>query len=117
MINHNLGHFVRYYCTIFGLQVGIRWNEHKDHSGGSVEMKMQGEGGAFFAVSSMWEETNLMDAGHELDHTRILTEMMSLDRMKDVLKMRRTNTSVPHVRRAFTRCVCGGGFTYLDVFT
>ncbi|XP_050702984.1 LOW QUALITY PROTEIN: CD109 antigen-like [Eriocheir sinensis] len=90
-------------------EVGIRWNEHKDHSGGSVEMKMLGEGGAFFAVSSMWEETHLMDAGHELDPARILTEMMRLDQMTDALRLRRTNTSVPHVRRASTRSRDGAG--------
>lgn len=90
-------------------EVGIRWNEHKDHSGGSVEMKMLGEGGAFFAISSMWEETHLMDAGHELDPARILTEMMKLDRLQDNLAMRRTNTSVPHLRRAATRSRDGAG--------
>ncbi|XP_045132663.1 CD109 antigen-like [Portunus trituberculatus] len=90
-------------------EVGIRWNEHKDHSGGSVEMKMLGEGGAFFAVSSMWEETHLMDAGHELDRPRILTEMMRLDQLQDVMAMRRANTSVPHLRRASTRSRDGAG--------
>ena len=85
------------FIQLIFFQVGIRWNEHKDHSGGSVEMKMLGESGAFFGISSMWEETHLMDAGHELDPARILTEMMRLDQLQDVVAMRRSNISVPHL--------------------
>lgn len=89
-------------------EVGIRWNEHKDHSGGSVEMKMLGEAGAIFAVSSMWEETHRMDAGHELDAARVLHEMMDLER-NDTLFEGRANASVPHLRRASTRSRDGSG--------
>lgn len=56
----------------------MRWNEHKDHTGGSAEIKMLGEKGAFFAASAIWEETFLMDAGHNLDEARVLHQMLGL---------------------------------------
>ncbi|XP_069194402.1 CD109 antigen isoform X2 [Procambarus clarkii] len=89
-------------------EVGIRWNEHKDHSGGSVEMKMLGEPGAFFAVSAVWEETHRMDAGHELDAARVLYHMLDLEK-NDTMHERRANVSVPHLRRAATRSRDGNG--------
>ncbi|KAG7158739.1 C-type lectin-like 8, partial [Homarus americanus] len=89
-------------------KVGIRWNEHKDHSGGSVEMKMLGETGAFFAVSSVWEETHHMDTGHELDASRVLHHMLQLE-TNDTVYARRSNVTVPHIRRAATRSRDGAG--------
>ncbi|KAK8743670.1 hypothetical protein OTU49_001200, partial [Cherax quadricarinatus] len=89
-------------------KVDIRWNEHKDHSGGSAEMKMIGEIGAFFAVSSVWEETHHMDAGHELDAARVLYHMLNLEK-NDTLYEGSSNISVPHVRRAATRSRDGNG--------
>nr|XP_045602144.1 CD109 antigen-like [Procambarus clarkii] len=89
-------------------KVGIRWNEHKDHTGGSSEMKMLGEPGAFFAVSAVWEETYRMDAGHDLDAARVLYHMLDLEK-NDTMHERRSNVSVPHVRRAATRSRDGNG--------
>ncbi|KAK8743475.1 hypothetical protein OTU49_001098 [Cherax quadricarinatus] len=89
-------------------KVGIRWNEHKDHTGGSSEMKMLGEAGAFFAVSAIWEETHHMDAGHELDAARVLHHMLDLEK-NDTVYEGRANVSVPHLRRAVTRSRDGNG--------
>ncbi|XP_069981512.1 CD109 antigen [Penaeus vannamei] len=93
-------------------EVGIRWNEHKDHSGGSVEMKMLGETGAFFGISAVWEETHRMDSGHELDKFRVLHYMMELEK-NDTSYAEIRNYSIPHIRRAATRSRDGQGS---DVF-
>ncbi|XP_076035144.1 CD109 antigen-like [Oratosquilla oratoria] len=78
-------------------EVGIRWNEHKDHSGGSVEMKMLGEAGAYFGVSAAWEEIHRMQAGHELTPTHVLLSMMDWG-----------NTTLP-LREAYTMSRRGDG--------
>ncbi|XP_068231654.1 CD109 antigen-like [Palaemon carinicauda] len=91
-------------------QVGIRWNEHKDHSGGSVEMKMLGELGSFFAVSAVWEETHKMESGHDLTEVRVLQHMMELEK-NDTIFDGIQNFTMPHLRRAFTRSRDGAGST------
>lgn len=114
-------------CT----QVGIRWNDHKDHTGGSSELKMLGEIGSFFGVSSLWEETNFLDAGHDLDEARVLHRMMGLGEdariseesiMQAFTPVRKpiyhrikedfpyADFPSPHVRRAATRFVDSEAF-------
>ncbi|XP_047740620.1 CD109 antigen [Hyalella azteca] len=110
-------------------EVGIRWNDHKDHSGGSSEWKMLGEIGSFFGVSSLWEETNFLDAGHDLDESRVLHRMMGLG--EDAILSEKSSRArlsqprpknhrvqddfpyadapKPHIRRAATRSRDGGG--------
>ena len=88
---------------------------------------MLGEPGAFFGVSAVWEETNFMDAGHDLDEARVLNHMMGFGPDAELSKaaIRRSLVSVkkkdpyhrieedfdyaefstPHVRRAATRWV------------
>ncbi|KAF2360648.1 Alpha-macroglobulin receptor-binding [Trinorchestia longiramus] len=114
-----------------GHEVGIRWNDHKDHSGGSSELKMLGEKGSFFGVSALWEETNFMNAGHDLDKARVLNHMMGLG---EDIRISKESTEVylsvkkpsnhrirddydyadiakPHIRRAATRARDGSGST------
>ena len=57
-------------------QLTIRWNDHKDHTGGSSEIKLEGEIGAVFCSTSDWEEVGRMDAGHDIDKARVLHHMM-----------------------------------------
>ncbi|KAK4320554.1 hypothetical protein Pmani_008591 [Petrolisthes manimaculis] len=89
-------------------EVSIGWNEHKDHTGGSVEIAYEGEPGSFFGTSAVWEETFLMDAGHDLDAPRILHQMMDMESNNTDLFYGSTNVSVPHMRRAATRSRDGG---------
>ncbi|CAL4077776.1 unnamed protein product, partial [Meganyctiphanes norvegica] len=85
-------------------KVGIRWSDHKDHSGGSSELKFLGEKGAFVGYSALWEETHHMDSGNDLTHARVLNHMMDLalnDTFYNITKF--------HLRRASTRSREGAG--------
>ena len=86
---------------------------------------MLGEPGAFFGTTSIWEETNFLDAGNDFDHSRVLHHMMdlgedailsreSIEKAKRKSIKRKINHrvqddydyaefSIPHVRRAATR--------------
>ena len=99
----------------------MRWNEHKDHSGGSAEVKFMGEVAAFYAASAIWEETHFMDAGNNIDQTRVLHHMLGLDD-GDNIEFQRLNKNLtreeiinlsagatPHLRRAGTRSRDGSG--------
>ncbi|KAB7501149.1 Antigen, partial [Armadillidium nasatum] len=88
-------------------EVGVRWNEHKDHSGGSAEVKMLGEAGAFFGTSAIWEETHLMDSDHDFNEARILNHMLGFHDSGITV----TDDIIPHVRRASTRSREGHGST------
>lgn len=77
----------------------MRWNEHKDHTGGSAEIKMLGETGATFSTSAIWEETHMMDAGNDFDAARILHHMMGFYDSEN----EDTEEIIPHIRRASTK--------------
>ena len=88
----------------------MRWNEHKDHSGGSVEVKFMGETGAFFAASTIWEETYLMDAGNAINKARVLHHMMGFEQdsrlFRNFTREEYTDIqygAIPNIRRAGTR--------------
>ncbi|KAL7648240.1 UNVERIFIED_CONTAM: hypothetical protein RMT77_000143 [Armadillidium vulgare] len=103
-----LSHSVAIPVTPLGKhEVGVRWNEHKDHSGGSAEVKMLGEAGAFFGTSAIWEETHLMDSDHDFNEARILNHMLGFHDSGITV----TDDVIPHVRRASTRSREGYGST------
>ncbi|KAB7495813.1 Antigen, partial [Armadillidium nasatum] len=86
-------------------EVDVVWNNHKDHSGNSVELQMLGEIGGYFATSAIWDEIYRMDTGHDLDHARVLQQMLGFhDDIRNI-----NYEILPHMRVASTRSREGEG--------